>query len=79
MVMAVGLDTTRCSGHGRCYTLVPDLFEADDAGYGRVIDRARSRTSFAAARVAEDNCPERAITVVEEPDMQPDDTNPDMS
>ena len=26
-----------CSGHGRCYTLFPDLFVPDDYGHGQVI------------------------------------------
>ena len=32
--MKIHLDNEVCSGHGRCYTLAPDVFDADDEGYG---------------------------------------------
>ncbi len=33
----VEIDTDRCSGHGRCYALAPEVFAPDDEGYGRLI------------------------------------------
>ena len=36
--MRVGIDSSICSGHGRCYVLHPELFESDEEGFGRVID-----------------------------------------
>src|SRR5579885_2746606 len=30
--MKVVIDGERCSGHGRCYSLAPEVFEADDEG-----------------------------------------------
>ncbi len=36
----VEIDTDRCSGHGRCYTLAPQVFAPDDEGYGRLIPAA---------------------------------------
>jgi ferredoxin len=64
--MRIHIDENLCSGHGRCYTLNPTLFEADDEGYpvqlGKDIDvRAGAE---AAARSGVSNCPEGAITVV---------------
>ena len=62
--MRIVLDTNRCQGHGRCYGLAPDLFEADDEGYavlkvtGDVPDELGGD-----ARTAADNCPEYAIDV----------------
>ncbi len=34
--MRVVIDHEACTGHGRCYTLAPDVFDSDDAGYGVV-------------------------------------------
>jgi len=31
--MRVRLDTELCQGHGRCYTLAPELFDSDDLGH----------------------------------------------
>ena len=65
--MKVQIDSGRCQGHGRCYDLVPDLFGADDEGYGQVVDDgivapAQEREG----RLAAANCPEFAITLLEE-------------
>jgi ferredoxin len=61
--MRVQIDTSRCQGHGRCYSVAPDVFESDDEGYGRVLlddvpESLREKAELGAA-----NCPERAITV----------------
>jgi ferredoxin len=56
-----------CQGHGRCYDLVPDLFGDDDEGYGQVLgDGVVPPESERDARLAVANCPEQAITLVEE-------------
>lgn len=62
--MRIVLDTQACQGHGRCYALAPDLFDADDEGYAVVrhageLDAAQADD----ARRAADNCPEFAIAV----------------
>ena len=31
--MRLVVDAAKCSGHGRCYTVAPDLLEADDEGF----------------------------------------------
>lgn len=63
--MRIVLDSEKCQGHGRCYALAPDLFDADDEGYavlrvegGEIPDGRRGDAALAA-----DNCPEFAITV----------------
>lgn len=64
MTVRVTLDRERCTGHGRCYMLAPEVFDADDEGYGVVLgggDVPSDRE--AAARRAAANCPEEAITV----------------
>lgn len=64
-VRRIRIDTDICTGHGRCYMLAPDLFEADDSGYG-VVTRAEVPDSLLEqAESARQNCPERAIVIDE--------------
>jgi ferredoxin len=59
------IDTERCTGHGRCYSLVPELFDSDDQGHSLLVapgadipaDQQRR------AQVAVDNCPEDCISL----------------
>jgi ferredoxin len=63
----VQIDSERCQGHGRCYDLAPGLFGEDDEGYGQVLgDGTVPAGSERKARLAEANCPERAIEVAGE-------------
>jgi ferredoxin len=65
--MKVRIDAERCQGHGRCYDLAPELFGEDEEGYGTVpAGGAVPPGAERAARLAESNCPERAIELVEE-------------
>jgi len=57
-----------CRGHGRCYTVAPDLLEDDDdEGYvtvrGQQIDVPADQAED--ARDAAGSCPERAIQLLE--------------
>ncbi len=63
--MKVVIDAERCSGHGRCYSLAPEVFEADDEGRGqvRVADTPEELRQKAVLGV--ENCPERAITIAD--------------
>jgi ferredoxin len=61
--MRIVLDADACTGHGRCYTLVPELFDADDFGHCVVLKAEVSGDQVQLARNAADNCPERALTV----------------
>ena len=63
--MRVSIDTDRCQGHGRCFNVAPTLFGFDDLGNGVVLVAEPSGEDVALARLAEANCPEHAITVVE--------------
>jgi ferredoxin len=59
----VQISSERCQGHGRCYDLAPDLFGADDEGYGTVLGSGVvSAGNAQRAHVVVQNCPERAIT-----------------
>ncbi len=64
--MRVHVDETRCQGHGRCYTIAPELFAADDLGNGREICDGTVTPELAnKAQSAVANCPEHAITIEE--------------
>lgn len=58
------IDSKRCQGHGRCYTLAPELFDVDEEGYGivRVVDVGSDQFQLLDRAIAE--CPERAISRV---------------
>lgn len=66
--MKLTVSADLCSGHGRCYTLAPDLLEDDDEGYvtarGQVIDVPADQVDR--VRNAAGSCPERAITLLED-------------
>jgi ferredoxin len=62
----VTIDHDRCTGHGRCYVLAPELFVDDDEGYGQVIgDGTVASEHVDAARKAVQSCPERAVLLDE--------------
>ena len=64
--MKVRINPELCQGHGRCYDLAPELFGADEEGYGQILgDGLVSGDQERAARLAAANCPERAIDVEE--------------
>jgi ferredoxin len=59
---------TQCVGHGRCYTLAPQLLTCDDEGYvtirgGDPIEVPDGMEEL--ARDVEGSCPESAITVTD--------------
>ena len=60
--MRIRIDHDRCTGHGRCYVLAPDLVDDDDEGYGQVVGEGTvAPDQLDAARQAVSNCPERAV------------------
>ncbi len=59
----VSVDPERCTGHGRCYTLAPDIFDADEVGHAIVRVEEVSGESEQHALTGEQNCPEQAITL----------------
>lgn len=62
--MRVAVDAEKCQGHNRCYALAPELFDVDDYGQAVVIgDGTVAPKHEEAARLAEANCPEYAISV----------------
>jgi ferredoxin len=62
--MRVRIDRERCQGHGRCYTLAPELFGEDDEGNGTVLVVGPLTDEQAkAVQLAEANCPESAVLI----------------
>ncbi|OMC50393.1 cytochrome [Mycobacterium sp. IS-2888] len=59
----VSVDAERCTGHGRCYTLAPNVYDADEVGHCVVLVDEVSGELEAQAAVGEQNCPEQAITL----------------
>lgn len=59
----VGVDSDKCQGHNRCMALCPEVFEADEYGYSVVTSPLVGPELLEKVRLAEANCPERAITV----------------
>lgn len=66
--MKISVDDTRCSGHGRCYALAPELFDCDDEGF----NSARGSTvevnteQYGSAMLAVETCPEQALVVTDD-------------
>ena len=63
--MKITVDAELCSGHGRCYSVSPDVYSADDDGFcaerGTTFDVPAGREQ--AARLGAESCPEGAISV----------------
>jgi ferredoxin len=62
----LAVDAERCTGHGRCYTVAPDLLTYDDEGYVSIRGSAVEvpDDQVAAARDAASSCPEQAIQLL---------------
>jgi len=59
----IRLDADRCQGHGRCYVLAPDLFDADDYGHCVLLVDEVPAGREDDARSGVENCPEQALTL----------------
>jgi ferredoxin len=63
----VKVDQSKCQGHNRCYAIAPELFDVDDLGNAFEIgDGVVSPQLVEKARLAVVNCPEYAISIVED-------------
>jgi ferredoxin len=59
------IDPKLCQGHNVCTFSAPRVFEADEDGYGHVLDPDVAPGLQESARVAALNCPEAAILIEE--------------
>jgi ferredoxin len=65
--LKVRVDQEKCQGHARCKSLAPDLFELDEFGNAHEIgDGTVPKGLEDKAWLAQTNCPEIAIEVIEE-------------
>jgi ferredoxin len=62
-LVKIVLDADRCTGHGRCYSLAPELFDSDDEGHSVVLASDVPAGLEAQARLAVENCPETCISL----------------
>ncbi len=62
----VFIDRDKCVGHGRCYSLAPAVYDADDEGFAELADGAVPDTAElrGQARSGAENCPEAAISLI---------------
>lgn len=63
--MKIVVDHERCQGHGRCYDLAPEIFDADEDGHVAVLvpDGQVPADAEPQAALAVRNCPERALSL----------------
>lgn len=65
--MLLRLDAEKCQGHNRCYALAPELFDVDDYGQSVLLVEGDVPPELhAKARLAVSNCPEHAISILED-------------
>ena len=68
--MKVAINGERCSGHGRCYSLAPDVYTSDEVGYNSEKDSGVPIEVVpgkeAVARLGAEMCPERAIAILDD-------------
>jgi ferredoxin len=62
----VRVDPSLCVGHGRCYDLAPEVYGEDARGHCRVLLADVPPDLEKQARAGVENCPERALEIVEE-------------
>lgn len=62
----VFIDRDKCVGHGRCYSLSPAVYDADDEGFGELTDGDVPATGELReqARIGAVTCPEGAISLI---------------
>ena len=63
--MRIVVDHDLCSGHGRCAAVAPDVYVLDDDGFSAVTELDVPAHLEDAARAGANNCPERAITLID--------------
>ena len=66
--MKIIANQTLCSGHARCAAVAPEVYELNDDGYIGFSEKVVPAGLEAQAQRGARACPERAITVVEDPE-----------
>lgn len=63
--MRLRIDPELCAGHGRCYSLAPEVFDCDEFGHGTVVSEELPEHLRPKAEQGAANCPEGAISLLE--------------
>ena len=61
-LVRITLNEDRCTGHGRCYSLAPELFDADEMGHCLVLSTEVPAGLEEKAHLAINSCPEEALS-----------------
>ena len=64
--MRIHINNAACTGHGRCYALAPEVFVPDDQGHSHLLLTEIPNELRDKARNAVSNCPEEALSIVED-------------
>ena len=65
--MKIHVDADACEGHNRCFSLAPELFDVDDYGTATALNDGVVPSELEEkAHLAIANCPEHAISIVED-------------
>lgn len=64
--MRIAVDRGACTGHGRCYSLAPGVYDADGDGYCVIPAETVPPGQEDLARKGAENCPEDAISVFDD-------------
>ena len=65
--MHVRIDDDRCRGHGMCVSACPKVFDIGDGGYAVTLVTEVPADLQAQVRTAVIQCPERSISIDEQP------------
>ena len=67
--MRIRVNPDLCQGHNRCFSLAPELFEVDDFGLATAVNDGKVPAGMEEkAQLCIDNCPEFAISAIEDAD-----------
>ncbi len=61
--MKIGVDLTRCTGHGICESIADDVFEVQDDGTVVIRDAERPQADRERMQQAVTQCPVAALTL----------------
>lgn len=59
------IDRKACAGHGLCYSVAPDIIDADEQGDPVISDDSVPEDQLEFAENAVEACPERALALQE--------------
>ena len=66
VAVRIAVDADRCTGHGRCYSIAPELLTSDDEGFVTIRGSATDVPAdlLETARQIESSCPEGAVRLL---------------